>query len=328
LKRNFIIVGIFILLLIGLVSVVFIADETQITYLVKINDIAYEQEDFNKFLAIMQYEKEKEIKDSNSGEQLDLVKLKKDTYNTYVEQNMYYQKAVENGVKITEETKKYLNDYYEGDKTDRERLTALGITKDDYLRIYSKSSIIQDFTKNLNKYYKIPETSVDQYLATPQIKDLAKMMDVRIMQFSVKENEKKEDVKAKAQSILDRAKAGEDFATLAKDNADARMVQSGDTYVIKNGEIESAAQLLLGELFTTEEMQAAVLKLKPGEFSEVYEEDGTFKFVKVEKITEGLSDEARKKVTDLLSTDYAVQVIRSNTKIIENKPLLKKLGLV
>lgn len=327
-KRNFIIVGIFILLLIGLVSVVFIADETQITYLVKINDIAYEQEDFNKFLAIMQYEKEKEIKDSNSGEQLDLVKLKKDTYNTYVEQNMYYQKAVENGVKITEETKKYLNDYYEGDKTDRERLTALGITKDDYLRIYSKSSIIQDFTKNLNKYYKIPETSVDQYLATPQIKDLAKMMDVRIMQFSVKENEKKEDVKAKAQSILDRAKAGEDFATLAKDNADARMVQSGDTYVIKNGEIESAAQLLLGELFTTEEMQAAVLKLKPGEFSEVYEEDGTFKFVKVEKITEGLSDEARKKVTDLLSTDYAVQVIRSNTKIIENKPLLKKLGLV
>jgi hypothetical protein len=328
LKRNFIIVGIFILLLIGLISVVFIADETQITYLVKINDIAYEQEDFNKFLAIMQYEKEKEIKDSNSGEQLDLVKLKKDTYNTYVEQNMYYQKAVENGVKITEETKKYLNDYYEGDKTDRERLTALGITKDDYLRIYSKSSIIQDFTKNLNKYYKIPETSVDQYLATPQIKDLAKMMDVRIMQFSVKENEKKEDVKAKAQSILDRAKAGEDFATLAKDNADARMVQSGDTYVIKNGEIESAAQLLLGELFTTEEMQAAVLKLKPGEFSEVYEEDGTFKFVKVEKITDGLSDEARKKVTDLLSTDYAVQVIRSNTKIIENKPLLKKLGLV
>lgn len=327
-KRNIIIVGVFIVLIIALVTAVYIIDETQITYLVKINDIAYEQEDFNKFLAIMQYEKEKEIKDSNSGEQLDLVKLKKDTYNTYVEQNMYYQKAVENGVKITEETKKYLNDYYEGDKTDRERLTALGITKDDYLRIYSKSSIIQDFTKNLNKYYKIPETSVDQYLATPQIKDLAKMMDVRIMQFSVKENEKKEDVKAKAQSILDRAKAGEDFATLAKDNADARMVQSGDTYVIKNGEIESAAQLLLGELFTTEEMQAAVLKLKPGEFSEVYEEDGTFKFVKVEKITDGLSDEARKKVTDLLSTDYAVQVIRSNTKIIENKPLLKKLGLV
>jgi hypothetical protein len=142
LKRNIIIVGVFIVLIIALVTAVYIIDETQITYLVKINDIAYEQEDFNKFFAIMQYEKEKENKDANSTEQLDLVKLKKDSYNTYVEQSMYYQKAVENGVKITEETKKYLSDYYEGENTDRDRLTALGITKEDYLRMYSKSSVI------------------------------------------------------------------------------------------------------------------------------------------------------------------------------------------
>jgi hypothetical protein len=319
------------ILVIGLVTAMYYMDETQTTYLVKINDLAYEKEDFNKFLAILQYEKEMQnktnAKEGTEVEPVDMVSLKKEAYSSYLEQNVYYQKAIEKGVKVTEETKTYLNDFYDDEKTDKVRLAELGITRDDYMNIYSKSSIVQEFTNNIASYYELPNDTLNQYLNQEAIQKLSNMMDVRIMQFNVKEDAKKEDVKAKAQSILDKAKAGEDFETLAKENADSRLVASGDSYVVKNGEIETVAQIFLGELFTTQEVQEAVLKLNAGEFSEVYEQDGAYIFVKVEKITEGLTEEAKKKIKDLITKDYAVQAIKSTTQIIENKPLLKEMGL-
>jgi len=98
--------------------------------------------------------------------------------------------------------------------------------------------------------------------------------------------------KAKAEDLLKRARAGEDFAQLAIANSDGRQaLQGGDLDWRQTGEIPAA--------FAT-----ALRKMAPGDISDIVETSGGYNILKLAEVRGG---EERRTVTETLSKHILIQ---------------------
>ncbi|HXG64135.1 MAG TPA: peptidylprolyl isomerase [Blastocatellia bacterium] len=119
----------------------------------------------------------------------------------------------------------------------------------------------------------------------------------------------KEEARKKAQGLLERARKGEDFVKLAKENSDEPGAEQsgGDLGFFARGAMVPA-------------FEQAAFALQPGQLSEVVETNFGFHVIKVEeRRTTPIDDPAaRKKVADKLKTDKVkkrIEEIAANSKV-------------
>jgi peptidyl-prolyl cis-trans isomerase D len=117
--------------------------------------------------------------------------------------------------------------------------------------------------------------------------------------FAVKDPAKEAEVKAKAEEVLKRAKAGEDFAALAKaysDDPDSKQ-QGGSLGVLRRG-------------LMAEEFDNAAFALKPGEISDLVRTEAGFGIIKVSKHDKPSLESSRKLLEEMVKGTKASILMR------------------
>lgn len=213
----------------------------------------------------------------------------------------------------------------ESNKDYKEYLTKNNID-DAFLRNKMKmDSLLRDFKLAFEKQHPISE------------EDLSKYYDENLEQFRINEvrashiliktvddnrvplpEKEKAEAKVKAQAILDKIKAGEDFATLAKENSEdpGSGANGGDLGFFPKGQM-------------VKPFEEAAFSMKVGDLSDLVESDYGYHIIKVTDKKDETSTFAEVKdriktiLTDKAYQDY-ISELKSKAKIEKNEELLTK----
>lgn len=202
--------------------------------------------------------------------------------------NIEFDKFIETKLTILGESNPKMKDHQ---LTDDERQQArdffakISILNDEYNEKLAKGEISKELQKRIDLQAKLQQA---QYLArmySTKMADKLKVSDEDVNKYIADHPELGfEEKRAKAQGILDRAKAGEDFAALANEftedpgNKDSKGVQQGGFYPDNPK----------GKMVP--EFENAALALEPGQISpDLVQTDYGFHIIKLEK--KGISDD-------------------------------------
>lgn len=198
------------------------------------------------------------------------------------DRNIEFDKFIETKLTILGESNPKMKDH---ELTDEERQQArdffakINIYNDEYNEKLAKGEISKELQNRIELQTKLQQA---QYLArmySTKMADKLKVTDEDVNKYIADHPELGfEEKRAKAQGILDRAKAGEDFAALANEfsedpgNKDSKGVQQGGFYP------NNAKGKMVPEF------EAAALALEPGQISpELVQTDYGFHIIKLEK---------------------------------------------
>ena len=300
--------------LIALIVFVVIYDSVIDTCVLKINGEKYDLEDFDNYLALIEFEQGQDVE-------------AKDIYEQYVNIKLFHQKAEERGLALTEDEIKSLDENYESENVDKAKLEQIGFSKDKYMKYYQESLLASKFMEQSGEYYPMSE---EEYLVNrEQYVDMLKMYNYRVLQVSpdaVEEGaeepsaeEKKQQAKTKIEAALEKLKNGEDFETVAKDNGTYRFVTTvSGGYSLINGQLESMPLLYLSEAVTNATLYAELIKLEPGNYTNIIEDGDGYVVAYLESVEETPSAEADARLKKDLNTMYAQQYVLGTTEIIRN----------
>lgn len=181
-----------------------------------------------------------------------------------IDEKLQMKKAAELGISVTDEevnsqienAKKYFdteekfNEYLKGQSMDLEYF------KESVKKELTMNKLVEKLTANV----AVTDEEVKVYYDTHQSEFM-----------SVKASHVLLDTKEEAEKILERAKAGENFAELAKENSKdpSAKENSGDLDYFRHGDM-------------VEPFEKAAFALKPGELSDVVQTDFGFHIIKVE----------------------------------------------
>ena len=214
----------------------------------------------------------------------------------------------------------------DADKEYKNELKEMGID-DTYLRNQQEQDlIIQKYKENFDKNVKITDEEMKKYYDEHKkdyYKDEVKASHILIS--TVDDNgkplseAKKKEAKKKAEEVLKKAKAGEDFAKLAEEYSDdpGSASKGGDLGYFGKGEM-------------VKPFEEAAFSLKPGQISGIVESDYGYHIIKVfDKIDEQqpLSEVKDSIKTTLLNEKYAqtVENLKKSAKIEKNEEAIKKI---
>lgn len=234
-----------------------------------------------------------------------------------------YQEAKKQGIEPTkDEVQKEINNFKEKIKNNEQYKKdnkEMGINDKflefQYSRELANKNLQNKFIKDSNisdkemkKYYD--ENKDDFYIDTVTASHiLLKTQDDEGKDLS---EEKKKEVKKKAEEVLAKAKKGEDFAKLAnKYSQDPGSAENG-------GELGTFGR---GEMVS--EFEDAAFDMKPGEISELVESSFGYHIIKVSDRVDkqGTFDEVKDEIKNILVSDKYNQYIEKlrNDSKIENK---------
>jgi parvulin-like peptidyl-prolyl cis-trans isomerase-like protein len=174
---------------------------------------------------------------------------------------------------LTDEDKKQARDYF----------AKVQIYNAEYRNKLKSGELKDDFRQKTDLQVKLQQAQFLAKIYSDTIKDKANVTDEEVAKYISEHPELDSAAKrAKAQEILDRAKAGEDFAKLANENTEdpgnknsKDELQGGLYKDIKKGQMVAP-------------FENAALALEPGQISpELVESDFGFHIIKLEKKTEG-----------------------------------------
>ncbi len=164
-----------------------------------------------------------------------------------------------------------LNAYYKSMGTEEafyKDLNYRGMTKEFFLQDVNESLMIKNFLDQY-VYGKIPEPTEEQLLAEYNKEKTATFQQM-LMKTGGKTDEEKKEIYAKMQDLLQRAKAGEDLDELIKNNSeDNRSKDKGGLYTnVSRG-------------IMLEDFENVAFSTPVGEFSDVFETEQGYHFIKV-----------------------------------------------
>ncbi len=262
---------------------------------------------------------------------VDKAALKETALNEYATALMINQIGAAKGYKPSESLIASIGEEYDAEEFNRDRLTELGISREDYIEAKKVVKMQEDFYGRLAEFYPIDDETFNNYMTENE--DNLKGYDFRMMQFAITKNEEdgttdKDAVLEKANAILERAKNGEDFETLAKENATSRIVINNSVLSQYNGELESVDSPYLSNYLNNTELYNALIALQPGEYTEIISDDSTASFIRLEALRDDVKDETKQAIRDeLSSTNGMYDIYYSNPSVIINSRLLKTIEI-
>ena len=224
--------------------------------------------------------------------------------------------------KAFEEFKKSIDE----DEEYKKKLKDLGID-DTYLKSQQEQELIlQKYKENFDKNLKISDEEMKKYYEEHKkdyYKDEVKASHILISTVDDNGKElseaKKKEAKKKAEEILKKAKNGEEFSELAKDNSDdtGSASQGGDLGYFTKGQM-------------VQPFEDAAFSLKSGEISDIVESEYGYHIIKVyDKIDKQLTfDEVKDEIKATLTEDKYIkniEEISKKAKVEKNEDIIKKI---
>lgn len=238
------------------------------TVVAKVSGEEIKKEEFKKVFEIFKNQYEKQFGTEVWEQEIEGRKFievaREKLLDMLVDERLQLKKATELGIAVTDEevnseienTKKYFNTEEEFN----EYLKGQGMDLEYFKQSMRKELIISKLTEKLTENIAVTDEEVRVYYDTHQSEFI-----------KVKASHVLLDTKEEAEKILARAKAGEDFAELARQNSKDPSVKenSGNLDYFGHGDM-------------VEPFEKAAFALKPGEISDVVQTDLGFHVIKVE----------------------------------------------
>lgn len=236
---------------------------------------------------------------------------------TYIAENavsdeVAYKKAIEAGFdesKISKEDKEYIDQNFESEDS-LNSIRKMGLDPEKVKDVYYKQAIVSTYMEDLET--KVTVDEMKAYLKeTEGEKADFNIYNTRHILLLFKEDmtdKEKADLLKKAKDLLAKAKKGEDFAKLAKENSDDSSAQEGGVVPITNNNT------------VYEEYMNAVLKLKAGKiYDSVVETQAGYHIIKLDSIDkEGrLTDE--NEIATYVNAKFADFAKEANYEIDEER---------
>lgn len=235
---------------------------------------------------------------------------------------LLYQKALESGLAATQAEIQAEFDKvaktYPSDAALNSMLMDRGLDRKGLMRELGKNLTVQKYVSETvtKKLVVAPSELADYYKGHPEDfkhPDLIRTSHILITVAQNAPADQVERARQIAQGLLDRAKKGEDFPKLAKENSmDSSASQGGDVGVTQAGELAP-------------EYEAAAAKLQVGEISGLVRTQFGFHIIKLmdrKKAGTATLDEVRSQLTDFLKSqkedaelDKVVKGLQSQAKI-------------
>ena len=189
------------------------------------------------------------------------------------------------------------------------------LASDNYKEKFNKDNAVTN--DEMKKYYD--ENKDDFYIDQVEASHiLIKTIDDEDKKLS---DEKKAEAKKKAEEVLAKAKAGEDFSELAKE-------YSQDTVSAKNG--GDLGFFKKGEM--VKPFEEAAFSMKVGEISDLVESDFGYHIIKVtdkedrQKTFDEVKETIRKTLQDE-KCDAQVEKLKEEAKVEKNEEILEKVNI-
>ena len=330
-KKSLVIVIILGVILVGVIAAAFLYDGVFNTTVLEVNGVKYSQADYESYLKVYQYE--------NGSEAVD----KSAIYDNFVAYKLYsqyvdrYHVELPSGEKVTEPTEaeiaKLSEDY--------------NLSKEEYMRVKTELATVDYLFANLHNYWIVSEEEYNEHKQGNE--DLFKMYDYRVLQVPVEqpseesgdksgdqispsgenltEEEKaqirKDTAKSRAVEALAKVKSGDKFEDVANEYGTMRIVISNGGYSIVNGNKESVSGLYLHESGLDANTITAITTMEKGEYSEIFENEGSFSFVYLEDIRDGLDEYDKNTFKRQIANEH----IHGEAIKIENKMFLRNINL-
>ena len=259
-------------------------------------------------------------------------KFKENILDQMINVEVVYEQAKKDNLLPTKEEvdKKYneLKKNIDSDKGYKKDMEKIG-ANDEFLRTQQEQDLaVQNYKEHFDKTIKISDEEMKKYYEDHKkdyYKDEVKASHILVSTQDKNgkplSDEKKKEAKKKAEDLLKRAKSGEEFSELAKENSDdpGSAAQGGDLGYFSKG-------------MMVPEFEKAAFNLKPGEISDIVESSFGYHIIKVtDKVNEQTPyDDVKDSIkTILLNEKFTEQVTKltKEAKIEKNKDVLDKIRI-
>lgn len=259
-------------------------------------------------------------------------KFKENILDQMINVEVVYEQAKKDNLLPTKEEvdKKYneLKKNIDSDKEYKKDMEKIG-ANDEFLRTQQEQDLaVQNYKEHFDKTIKISDEEMKKYYEDHKkdyYKDEVKASHILVSTQDKNgkplSDEKKKEAKKKAEDLLKRAKSGEEFSELAKENSDdpGSAAQGGDLGYFSKG-------------MMVPEFEKAAFNLKPGEISDIVESSFGYHIIKVtDKVNEQTpyNDVKDSIKTILLNEKFTEQVTKltKEAKIEKNKDVLDKIKI-
>lgn len=340
------IIGIVIIALIGLAF----ALETKTTQLssndiLRINDEIYHADEFEKFIKYTLYKNNGEITIDEEEHANDLANgtskediFLSDTLNSFYQMKVYGILAKEKNIVVTSEDISQIESDFDSDS---EKITASGLSKEDFVNIEKQQAIISKVSSAPTDYLELPDGVYDEYIGQFSGDEL-KSYTYRIIQVGYTEDKvsgevsgetsgeiipgDKAEKEAYMNAIVARINAGESFEAVSE-SGDNRLIFKGNGIEFAKSIQEYAAGFLL-EQKVGEEMYEAMKNTEAGKITDIIDSNSVFQIALVEKVEDGIVGESKDELIELMITEYASDLIYSYVKDMEvNNSALSRIKI-
>lgn len=282
----------------------------------KVNDTKITADDLKVAETILstvnEYKTGKSAEDMSKEEQKELESI---AATFLVDSEVVYQQAIADGITVkaedndsrTTELKEALkeNPKFKKDLEDN------GVTEEELENFIAKDNVINAYRDDFDKKQTVSDAEIQAYYEKHREEFKEEMVDASHILFATVDrnlnavsDDKKAEIKTKAEEVQKKAVAGEDFAELAKKYSDDK--KTGE----KGGSLEYFTKDAKDALFTRE-----VFKLKKGDVSELITTNNGYEIVKIndikteQKALNKCKEEIKKKILDEKYMKHVEQLV-------------------
>lgn len=233
-----------------------------------------------------------------------------------IRKELYYQAAVKQGMKVTEEESadalKKVEGRFRSEKEFEKALKSAGYTRETFQKELGHNILVGRFIETeLTDKAKVTEEYLKDYYeknkSTFKRPEAFRLKHILISVPPTSSAEEREKLKKRAEDVLARARAGEDFGDLAYHNSmDDWRIKNGDLGVVHKGRLDPA-------------IEESLSKLEPGQISGLIETIYGYHIVKLEERTA-----AREMSFDEVKAKLKGQIEAGRKKELEEQ-LMKRL---
>lgn len=297
--------------------------------ILRINNEIYTKKEFNDFIRYRLYKNNGELKVDEEQYKDDLsngVSKEKifvtDSLNEFYKAKVFSILANQKNIVVSGDELTQIEEDY---TTNEETITAMGVSKDDYIKFEREQAIVTKITNSPNDYLELPDEMYDNYLKQLSGDEL-KSYTYRMFQVGYTDdtvNESGETVSGDKiekqeymQAIVDRIKDGVPFEEAAE-SGDSRIIYVGNGIQFEKSMEEHSAGVLLEQKLGSEELAEAAKKTAEGEMTEIIDSSNAFQVAKIEKVEDGIVGEAKDELIELLISSASNDLVYSVVKDME-----------